>query len=108
MLNDMQNFKDEILEKLHHHGKTKDDVLFITDDKVYCRFDDFLNLIKDYEYDSGYGMQYIYHHLKIVGKDWWMERHEYDGGECWHFKTIPSKPHIESNNIIWRYQHNYN
>lgn len=98
---DMRIFKDEIHDILQHHGKVKDDVLFVTDDKVYCRFDEFLNLIKDYEYDSGYGVPYIYYKLKIVGKDWWMERHEYDGAECWEFKTIPTKPCIESNNIRW-------
>lgn len=28
----------------------------------------------------------------IVGDDWWMERHEYDGSEWWEFKELPKKP----------------
>jgi hypothetical protein len=27
----------------------------------------------------------------VVGKDWWLERHEYDGSEWWEFKTMPDK-----------------
>ena len=27
--------------------------------------------------------------LKIIGKDWWMERREYDGAEWWEFKKAP-------------------
>lgn len=31
----------------------------------------------------------------IVGDDWWLERHEYHGGENWVFITKPEKPAIE-------------
>jgi hypothetical protein len=30
--------------------------------------------------------------LEIVGDDWWLERHEYDGAEWWEYKTKPSMP----------------
>lgn len=26
----------------------------------------------------------------VVGDDWWLERHEYDGSEWWEFKRLPS------------------
>ena len=33
--------------------------------------------------------------LLIVGDDWWLERHEYDGAEWWEFKTLPCEPFEE-------------
>ena len=30
--------------------------------------------------------------LLIVGKDFWLERVEYDGSEWWEFKTMPREP----------------
>lgn len=33
--------------------------------------------------------------LKIVGDNWWLERHEYDGAEWFEFKTLPQKPKIK-------------
>ena len=39
--------------------------------------------------DSGYGSAEIREDLVIVGKDWWLERDEYDGSEWWAFHTMP-------------------
>jgi hypothetical protein len=25
----------------------------------------------------------------VIGSDWWLERHEYDGSEWWEFKSLP-------------------
>lgn len=25
----------------------------------------------------------------VVGCDWWLERHEYDGAESWSYKVLP-------------------
>ena len=30
--------------------------------------------------------------LIVVGKDFWIERHEYDGSELWEFKRMPEEP----------------
>ena len=48
--------------------------------------------IADFEYDDGFGGVEINEGLVIVGKDWWLERHEYDGKEWWEFKTLPKRP----------------
>lgn len=50
----------------------------------------FLNSL-DFEYDSGYGGQYL------AGLIWytdgsWSERYEYDGSECWDYKCYPPIP----------------
>ena len=49
----------------------------------------FLNV----EYDDGFGGQEIDPNLMIVGDDWWLERHEYDGSEWWEFKRLPRFEH---------------
>ena len=46
----------------------------------------------DFEYDNGYGAAEIPMDLIVVGKDFWLERHDYDGSEWWEFKTMPEEP----------------
>ena len=86
------NFKEETLEILKENGKTFDDVLFIQGDD-FCVTNTKEEILKlmDFEYDNGFGGNYIVSDLKIVGKDFWLERHEYDGSEWWEFKQIPVK-----------------
>jgi hypothetical protein len=92
----MRNLKQETLEILAENGKTAEDVLWIglCDDKA-----NFVELPKEKfwrcaarEYDNGYGEQQVKGSLVIVGKDWWLERAEYDGSEWWEYKTMPEKP----------------
>ena len=44
------------------------------------------------EYDDGYGETEVKDDLQIVGANWWLERHEYDGSEWWEFKSLPTQP----------------
>ena len=86
------NFKQETLEKLEDHNKTWDDVEFVqgNDFVVKNSKEEILELM-DFEYDDGYGGAEIARDLVIVGKDWWLERHEYDGSEWWEYKELPEK-----------------
>ena len=103
----MRNLLVETLEILKLCHKTWEDVEFIDmfynkryprnytkynfrDNKRY-RLDKetFLKSAKNINYDESYGRQEINETLKIVGKDWWLERHEYDGSEWWEFKQKP-------------------
>jgi hypothetical protein len=79
----------ETQEMLARHGKTSDDVEFVTDGVSSCPWELFLYPASITDYDEGYGSDEIYENLKIVGKDWWLERHEYDGREWWEYKTLP-------------------
>lgn len=45
----------------------------------------------DFKYDGGYGVNEVSLNLVVVGQDWWLERHEYDGSEWWELKEIPLK-----------------
>lgn len=82
------NFKKETLDFLHNHGKSIHDVHVIIDG-TRCPFDYFIDLAKDINYDNGYGIPCINSNVYIIGDDWWMSRHEYDGSEWWKFNKKP-------------------
>jgi len=88
------NLLDETLSFLQRHGLTEEDVCWVGDGVNYCSWNDFVG-IANVEYDAGYGIQEIEEDLIVVGKDWWLERHEYDGSEWWEFKKLPEKPKKE-------------
>lgn len=88
----MGNLKKETLELLELNNKTPEDVLWCgSEDFGWFTFADFMEIAPD-SYDSGFGGQEVAKDLLIVGDNWWLERHEYDGSEWWEFKTIPTKP----------------
>ena len=84
------NLWEETIEALETHGKTWKEVYFICG-RDFC-ISNFEEIAKATNYDSGYGRQEVALDLTIVGKDWWLERAEYDGAEWWVFRTIPDKP----------------
>lgn len=85
------NLLDETLKVIKDNGFTEQDVEWVGNDEFHFSFEHFKN-IANIEYDSGYGAQEVASDLVIVGKGWWMERHEYDGSEWWEFKRIIKKP----------------
>ena len=98
----MKNLLKETIEILNENGKTESDVLWVgrgfgtLNMKEYkTTWEDFKEKA-DFEYDDGYGGNEIPMDLIIVGKDFWLERHEYDGSEWWEFKTMPKEPGVTS------------
>ena len=87
----MTNLLNETIEDLKQNGKTTQDIKWIgSDDGLWIiPMEEFENVF-NIEYDSGYGSQEIASDLVVVGEDWWMERHEYDGSESWHVKSVPT------------------
>ena len=84
---------EETLETLKEHGVSVDDIEWVgSKDGLYAMpWGDFEKQFKDLIYDCGYGGQEIAKDLIVVGTDWWLERHEYDGAEWWEFKKLPEK-----------------
>lgn len=101
------NLKDETFEILNDYGKTWDDVEWIGSVSRNLTIDknQFL-ILADREYDNGYGGNEVSLDLVVVGKDFWLERHEYDGSEWWEFKQLPKKPVImlEDNLVPFLYK----
>lgn len=104
----MANLLKETIECLEDNGKMPSDVLWVGRSKYSCcgyeagkaiyklqyyksTWRDFCSKA-DFEYDAGYGLPEIPTDLIVVGKDFWLERHDYDGSEWWEFKTIPEEP----------------
>ena len=96
----MKNFLDETIEALEFNKKTIRDVEFVTDGKHKCSWEDFVKNA-NFDYDNGYSSVKINMCLKIVGKNWWFERCEYDGSEWWSFKEY-SIAEIEFGEVIIR------
>jgi hypothetical protein len=88
----MRNLLEETKGVLEGNGLTFEDVEWIgSESHGYIDIDTFIKFA-DIEYDAGFGGQKIAQDLVIVGKNWWLERGEYDGSEWWAYKTLPKKP----------------
>ena len=88
----MMNLMLETEAFLREHGKVLDDVAFIVGNGHEISKLDFVRIASGFNYEEGYGHQYVPDDLKIVGDGWWGERYEYDGSECWMFVTPPESP----------------
>ena len=106
----MVNFLKETEEALKENGHTFDDVRWVgtigSDGSVTIPIGLFKKYA-DFEYDNGYGGIEINENLLIVGDDWYLERHEYDGSEWWEYKKVLIMPtETTERNIIlpkwWR------
>ena len=86
------NLWRETMNVLDYYNKTWDDVMFVCGNDFEVSKDNFKTIAKKTNYDFGFGKQEVARDLKIVGKDFWLERDEYDGAEAWEYKTLPSKP----------------
>ncbi len=98
----MINLLQETIKTLNEHGKTPQDVLWVggnaiaeiiydEGENVYCRttWDGFVKEANK-SYGNGCGGAEVHKDLIIVGADWWLKRHKYDGAEYWEYKTIPN------------------
>lgn len=88
------NLLSESITLLERMGYTTADVLWVGNsaNNTYVSWDQFAELVKGLEYNEGFGCNNIHLDLVIVGKDWWLTRHEYDGSEEWLFNKLPIKP----------------
>lgn len=81
---------EETIEILQNHNKTLEDILWFGSKDVELKGD--LKKALDFDYDKGCGCQEVLEDLVLVGKDFWLERHEYDGSEWWEYKELPTRP----------------
>lgn len=87
----MENLLNETKEILKENNKKIEDIKWIGCKNFYVDTEDFIKL-SDTFYDADYGSPKVVEDLLIVGDNWWLERHEYDGSEWWEYKSIPIKP----------------
>ena len=87
----MINLLKETIDILQENDKTINDIEWIANGSVEIPIATFIDKANK-EYDDGFGGTEVIESLIVVGKDWWLERHEYDGSEWWEFKTLPTRP----------------
>lgn len=87
----MTNLWEETLRELGTYGKTFKDVKYIQGSDFGITKENFEQVAKKSDYDSGFGGAEVAEDLVIVGDSWWLERHEYDGSEWWEYKEKPKQ-----------------
>ena len=87
----MTNLLKETINILKDNGKTLSDIHFVCSNFGATDAGMFM-AAADKEYDNDFGAVEVLSSLQIVGDDWWLERHEFDGSEWWEFKTLPKQP----------------
>jgi len=85
----MTNLLKETLDFLKSNNKKESDILYCCGDNFKFTWENFKN-VSNVDYDSGFGSPEVALDLKIVGNNFWLERHEYDGSEWWEFKEFPN------------------
>ena len=90
------NLLEETKNVLERHGLTMNDVEWVGSYDYTFPVEKFIELA-NVEYDNGYGTARVASDLLVCGKDWWLERGEYDGSEWWEYKVAPIKPTMELN-----------
>jgi len=93
----MTNLLIETKRVLKQQGKTLFDVVWVGCTDFQIPIKQFIECANQ-EYDSGFGAPKVATDLLVVGSDFWLERHEYDGSEWWEYKELPKMP-CETRNI---------
>ena len=91
----MINFYEEIVKTLEKFNKSINDIVWIGTKIYKVNKEKFLEDAKKLEYDKGYGLEVINMNLIIAGKDWYLERWEYDGSEGFSFVSLLEEPQEE-------------
>lgn len=87
------NLLKETKEVLKTKNKNLSDIMWFGSREVVLTGD--IEKAISFDYDNGFGVQEVFEDLILVGKDFWLERHEYDGSEWWEYKEMPKKPIIK-------------
>lgn len=87
----MTNLWEETMRMLVAHGKTFENVEYVQGSNFGITKENFEKVAKKSDYDSGFGAAIVAEDLVVVGDNWWIERHEYDGNEWWEYKEKPKQ-----------------
>lgn len=88
----MKNLWKETIGVLEKHNLSFDDVVAIYGNDFQITKENFEEVAKKTNYDSGYGSQEVASDLKILGNNFIMTREEYDGSEWWNINFTNGIP----------------
>lgn len=90
------NLAEETRNILRRNGKVPSDILWIGSKDFEIPVNTFWILANtEYNNNTGVTSENVAVDLVIVGEDFWLERHEYDGSEWFEYKEYPSMPDKE-------------
>lgn len=89
---ELTNLLVETIQTLAVFNKTWKDVLWVGSRDFKTTWENFAEVAHKTNYYAGFGHQEIPDDLIVVGKDFWLERAEYDGSEWWAYKFQPVDP----------------
>ncbi len=102
----MTNLLRETVGILKENKKKPSDVKWCGSEEFgYFSWAEFERIAKLTDYDGGFGGQEIAKDLLVVGEDFWLERHEYDGSEWWEYKSMPKRPKVETRPVRFKSNH---
>lgn len=90
------NLWEEIVEVLKENGFKWEDVYSIGTKEGFIPRGIFKMFAKKYNYDNGYGIEYVPTDLVIEGKGFRLVRKEYDGSEWWDVIRFESSINIHN------------
>lgn len=88
-MSDTTNLYEELIRELKNNNLKVWDIKQIRFTEHFVDTQEFLEVAKKTDYDSGFGGQEIPEDLIVLGDDWWLSRGEYDGSEWFHFNRQP-------------------
>lgn len=91
------NLLVETIKYIKEVGISGPEIAWVGNEHFYFTWDEFKK-ISNVEYCAGFGAQEVAQDLIIVGADFWLARHEYDGSERWEFmsRIAPKKPSLHA------------
>lgn len=86
------NLLNETVEILNAYGRNEEDILWVGGDDFYITWENFKEVADVEYYHDVCGGQEVATDLVIVGKDFWLERRDFEVYESWEFREFPTKP----------------
>ena len=97
----MKNLFKETVDILERNGHTFEDILYFTNGKYNITPEKFKYIASNFDYDNGYGTNYVNFYLLGIGEDFFITREEYDGSEWWCYFDISAHPNADAaENIV--------
>lgn len=109
------NLFTETVNSLAYHGHTLENIEFVSLYGMDIDPDEFVRFASDFEYDAGYGREYVPPFYIKMDDATWYERGEYDGSEWWQFHKAPNAPKLYGSiadaldraDVAWMYERAY-
>jgi len=105
----------ETVNALARHGHTFENIEFVSLYGMEIDPDEFVRFASDFNYDAGYGREYVPPFFIVMSDGTWYERGEYDGSEWWRFQKAPNSPKLygsitealDGADVAWMYERAY-